>query len=186
MQFTAEIDYKKLSKAFEKIPIVAAKELRTELNKSLRAIQIDARLHHRFSQAPGHTGQLVRSVQQDVEQSGLSGKVWLEESVAPYGKYVHDGTKPHVIRPKNKAALFFVKGGQKWFVPKQAYGEGGYLREVWRDLKNAGANIVGKGYVNHPGTKPDPFLFQAFDRQKPYFLARVRGAAKRIFDAVGL
>jgi hypothetical protein len=160
MQFTAEIDYQKLSKAFEKIPLVAAKELRTELNKSLRAIQVDARLHHRFSQAPGHTGQLVRSIQEDVEQSGLSGKVWLEESVAPYGKFVHDGTKPHRILPKNKPLLYFVSKKQ--------------------------GHLIGSKGVNHPGTKPDPFLYQAFNRQLPYFLARVRGAAKRIFDAVGL
>lgn len=178
MQFTAEIDYKKLSKAFEKVPIAAAKELRTELNKSLRAIQIDARLHHGFEP---HSGKLVRSVQQDVEQSGLSGKVWLEESIASYGKYVHDGTKPHIIRPKNKAALYFVKGGKGIAVPK-TYNKYWFIT----DKTNTNLTVSKKGYVNHPGTKPDKFLFQAFERQKPYFLARVRGAAKRIFDMVGL
>lgn len=164
MQFTAEIDYKKLSKAFEKIPIVAAKELRTELNKSLRAIQIDARLHHRFKP---HSGKLVRSILQDVEQSGLEGKVWIEESISNYGKYVHDGTglygekgAKYPIRPKNKPLLYYVSSKL--------------------------GHLVGSKGVMHPGTKPDQFLFQAFYRQKPYFLARVRGAAKRIFDAVGL
>lgn len=183
MKFTAEIDYEKLSKAFEKIPLVAARELRIEINKGLRAVQVDARLHHDFKP---HSGKLERSVQEDVESTGLSGKVWLEESIASYGKFVHDGTKPHQIRPKNKRALFFVKGGQSWFVPKEPWGEGGYLREYWRDLKNQGAKIVTKGYVNHPGTKPDKFLFEAFDRQKPFIMARIHGAIKRIFEAVGL
>lgn len=157
MQFTASIDYEKLSKAFEKIPLVAARELRLELNKGLRAIQIDARLHHRFKP---HSNQLEKSIQEDVSQSGLEGKVWLEESVASYGKYVHDGTKPHKIFPKNKKLLYFVS-------------------------KKEG-HLIGKKGVNHPGTSPDQFLYQAFARQKPFFLARINGAVKRIFEAAGL
>jgi hypothetical protein len=155
MQFTADIDYKKLSLAFQKIPLIAAKELRSELNQQLRTIQVNARLHHNFKT---HSGQLERSIQEDVEGSGLSGKVWLEESVAPYGKFVHDGTKEHQVAPKSRKALYFVSGGQKWF---------------------------SKGHMVQ-GIKKDQFLFKAFDRQKPYFLARIRDAVKRIFDAVGL
>lgn len=161
MQFTANIDYAKLSKAFEKTPLAAARELRLELNKGLRAIQIDARLHHRFKT---NTGKLERSIQEDVDGSGLSGKVWLEESVASYGKFVHDGTgtfaggSKYPIVPVNRKALFFVSNGQKNFAKA----------------------------IMHPGIRKDQFLFQAFDRQKPFFMARIRGAVKRIFDSVGL
>lgn len=157
MQFTAHIDYEKLSKAFEKVPLAAAQELRIELNKGLRAIQVDARLHHGFK---AHSGQLERSVQEDVDGSGLSGKVWLEESVASYGKFVHDGTKPHKIFPKNKKLLYFVS-------------------------KKHG-HLIGKSGIYHPGIKKDPFLFEAFSRQKPYFIARINAAVKRIFEAAGL
>jgi hypothetical protein len=155
MQFTANIDYTKLSQAFAKIPIAAARELRSELNKGLRAIQVDARLHHKFKP---HSGQLERSIQEDVEGSGLSGKVWLEESVAPYGKYQHDGTQEHFVKPINRKALYFVKSGQKFF---------------------------SKGHMVS-GIKKDEFLYKAFARQKPFFLARINGAVSRIFEAAGL
>jgi hypothetical protein len=185
MQFTANIDYEKLSKAFEKIPLVAARELRSELNKGLRAIQIDARLHHRFKP---HSNQLEKSIQEDVSPSGLEGKVWLEESVAKYGKWVHDGTPPHKIYPKNKAALAFVKGGTMFLVPKRSalFNEFGNVKQYWKTAQEKGAVLVKKGYVNHPGTKEDKFLYQAFARQKPFFLARINGAVKRIFEAAGL
>jgi hypothetical protein len=185
MQFTANIDYVKLSKAFEKIPLIASRELRSELNKGLRAIQIDARLHHRFKP---HSGQLGKSILEDVSPSGLDGKVWLEESVAGYGKYVHDGTPPHKIFPKNKAALAFVKGGVQFIVPKRSmlYNEFGNVSRYWKTAQEKGAVLIKKGYVNHPGTKEDKFLFQAFAREKTFFLARIRGAAKRIFEAAGL
>jgi hypothetical protein len=47
-----------------------------------------------------------------------------------YAWFVHEGTKPHVIRPRNKKALKFKVGGRTIIVSK----------------------------VNHPGTKSRPFL----------------------------
>ena len=60
--------------------------------------------------------------------------------LAPYAKFVHDGTAPHVIKPKRMKALANVKTGQ----------------------------MFGKK-VNHPGTKANPYLLNAaedfFDSQ---------------------
>lgn len=50
-----------------------------------------------------------------------------------YAPFVNDGTRPHVIRPKNAKALRFRVGGR----------------------------IVYARVVNHPGTKPRPFLDRA-------------------------
>lgn len=50
-----------------------------------------------------------------------------------YAPYVHDGTRPHVIRPKRGKALRFVIGGQ----------------------------VVFARVVQHPGTRPNPFLNRA-------------------------
>ena len=183
MVFSANIDYKGLSKAFEKMPLIAAKELRFEMKKSTKALAIDAKNNHRFK---SDSNRLENSIVDKVDESGLSGIVFLDENIASYGKYQHDGAKPHVIRPKNKGALFFLKGGQKFFVPKHARGEGGYLTEYWRDRKNEGAVVVAKGYVNHPGIKPDKFLNKALKRQEPFFYARISGAVKRILIAAGL
>lgn len=50
-----------------------------------------------------------------------------------YAPMVETGTRPHVIRPKGKKALKFRMGGQTVIVAK----------------------------VNHPGTRPQPFLSRA-------------------------
>ena len=49
---------------------------------------------------------------------------------APYALYVHEGTKPHTIRPKKSKALRFVYNGRVVYAHK----------------------------VNHPGQKGQPFL----------------------------
>lgn len=54
-----------------------------------------------------------------------------------YAKPVHEGSKPHVIRPRTKQALF------------------------WK-----GANHPVKK-VNHPGTKGNPFFTRGLDRARP-------------------
>lgn len=53
---------------------------------------------------------------------------------APYASHVEGGTEPHVILPKNGQFLKFNIGGRTVFARK----------------------------VNHPGTKPHPFMGQAY------------------------
>lgn len=52
---------------------------------------------------------------------------------ADYALYVHEGTRPHVIRPRNAQALRFNVGGREVFAKR----------------------------VDHPGTKARPFLRNA-------------------------
>lgn len=62
----------------------------------------------------------------------------------PYGEVVEKGSKPHIIRPRNKKALAFVPG---------AAGAGlTYGAQV-----GYGERIVVKE-VHHPGTKPTNFV----------------------------
>ena len=178
MELKFKIDYAKLSLAFQKMPIESAKELRLALKKSLRDVAVDARLHHDFKTK---SGQLERSVNAVVSENGLSGKVFLDEGVAPYGKYVHDGTRPHQIRPKNKSALHFVIGGRSVIVPKQ---KNSYW--VGQAAANPQATFSWKGYVEHPGTKKDQFLYEALARQADKITATVQRAVKSILKAAGL
>ena len=58
------------------------------------------------------------------------------ERQAPYAGHVEFGTKPHVIRPKQRGGvLVFTVGGTKVFTTK----------------------------VNHPGTKAQPYVVPAFE-----------------------
>ena len=160
---TFKLDYNKFSEAFNKIPIQAARELRKQMQDTTKAIVTDAKMHHRFKRKGGF---LEKSIQKLIHPSGLSATVFLNEGVASYGKYVHDGTgiynggKPYPIKPKNKKLLYFVS-------------------------KKIGHLISSKG-VMHNGIKPDRFLYEAGKRQEPYFIARINGAVKRIIEAAGL
>jgi hypothetical protein len=156
LNLSCKIDAQKLFTAFMQVPLLAARELRTELKESLRVVQVDAKLHHEFK---SHTHGLENAVQYEVKGDGLSGRLYLEQSRAPYAAAVHNGSKPHRIEPKTKKALHWVSGGTEFFSSKG---------------------------VNHPGYKGDPFLFNSVKRQWPYIMARIRGATNRVFQMAGL
>ena len=84
------------------------------------------------------SGQLSRSISIDVASSGLHGEVYLDETMAEYGPAIHDGSKPHKIEPKTKKALSFESGG----------------------------SLYARRSVQHPGTKPDPFLTEALENKQ--------------------
>lgn len=69
---------------------------------------------------------------------------------ASYAKAVHDGTVPHIIRAVNTKALKFQPS-----VPNFAAGTGGG--------RTATGQLVFRRSVNHPGTKPRPFLRTAMN-----------------------
>ncbi|MEU9805427.1 HK97 gp10 family phage protein [Mycobacterium sp. NPDC050853] len=84
--------------------------------------------------APVRTGNLGRQVTEG--QIGFTGPRTISGNVrddADYALYVHEGTRPHLIRPRNAKALRFQIGG----------------RTVYAKL------------VRHPGTKARPFLRNA-------------------------
>lgn len=128
--------------AFEKAPAIIKEQMRLALRVALRDVQEKARSEHRFRT---RSGNLERSVTtQVVSQWPVVGRIKLDRSVTKanngesYGDYVHEGTPPHVIRPKDKKAL-------RW------PGENGF--------------IFAKR-VHHPGTKADPFLYEAAENER--------------------
>jgi hypothetical protein len=174
---TFKFDASKLLAALQKAPLAVSRELRVEMNQGLRVTEQDATAHHRFH---NQKGTLEKAIKHEVAPSGLEGRVYIDSGVAAYGAPVHEGSKPHRIYPRDDGnGMFFVKGGTGFFVPK-----GGTVttKSYWNDK---GTFFIGKGYVNHPGTKPDKFIYEAMARQKPYLLARMSGAVKRAFQMVG-
>lgn len=82
--------------------------------------------------APVDTGRL--RVSGDMRVSRGAGQVVGTVSFdADYALAVHEGTRPHIIRPRNARALRFRVGGE----------------------------IVYAKSVRHPGTRARPFLFEA-------------------------
>lgn len=60
-----------------------------------------------------------------------------DSRIAPYARFVHDGTRAHMIFPRNKKALRWVSGNAAFFGFKFSRG------------------------VHHPGTRPDRWLDRA-------------------------
>jgi len=89
---------------------------------------------HSLDEVPVVTSNLLNSITSFVTDSGRTGVL---KATAAYALFVHEGTKPHVIRPKNPGGvLAFMVGGNMVFTRK----------------------------VNHPGTKKNPFLQKGVDK----------------------
>lgn len=86
--------------------------------------------------APVRTGNLARSIEADPIR--FAGPFRIDTGVTAHANYaaaVHEGTRPHVIRPRVARALKFQVDGRTVFAKS----------------------------VNHPGTRARPFLRNAAD-----------------------
>jgi hypothetical protein len=88
--------------------------------------------------APVRTGRLRASGKMDIKIThfGPTGTV---SFTVRYAHYVHDGTRPHIIRAKNKKVLKFKVQG----------------------------HVIYRPLVHHPGTRPRPFLTRALVEVAP-------------------
>ena len=109
-------------------------------------------------EAPKKSGRFSESISfQEFSDGQTFGFYGL--SAKPIGHFIILGTKPHKIAPRNAKALYFfwTKVGVYTVVPKagntRTHMAGGKL---W----------IGKGFVQHPGTKPNPFQSRALERLK--------------------
>lgn len=84
-------------------------------------------------EAPVQTGRLRRSISY---QAGGQGRYVVAPAV-PYAVAVHEGTRPHEIRPKNKRALFWKGAAHPLRV------------------------------VHHPGTRANAFMTRALANSRP-------------------
>jgi len=111
------------------------------------------RIHNRAKiLCPVDTGNLRASITQKITLSGeeIIGTVGTN---VKYAAFVHDGTRPHTIRARAGKSLVFYwpKAGVVTVVPNPAKRWTGKFADGHRLM-------IGKGYVDHPGTKARPFL----------------------------
>lgn len=112
------------------------RRLRQAVKASTGIIQEEAQDSHVYKTQSSF---LERSVTAGTKESGMVGRVFLDTNIAPYGPFVHEGTRPHMIFPKNRKALRWVSGGRFIFARS----------------------------VHHPGWQGDPFLYNALDKKEP-------------------
>lgn len=115
---------------------VFEKRLRQAIRASAREVQEEAQRTHRFT---SKSGQLERAI--DVRMiSDKTAEVYIDNDVAYYGPFVHEGTRAHYIFPKEKQSLRWVPSGGNGFA---------FAKRVF-----------------HRGTKPDQFLYEALDNSR--------------------
>lgn len=87
-------------------------------------------------------------------------------------KMVNEGTRPHVIVPKNGKALVFGAGGRPKTTPGRLRSGGGAK----------GNAVIIRPWVNHPGTKPRNFTALIMKRWRrgvqPFVRAAIEEALK--------
>lgn len=136
MDMNIQFDAAAVLRAVEHSPVVVADEMRHALLESCRLVQQGAREKHRFR---ARTGMLERSIKYQVNEGKCEGVIQIDSTIAPYGNYVHTGTRPHIIVPKNKHSLRWAGSGNRFIFSKK---------------------------VRHPGTAPDEFLYQAAENSR--------------------
>jgi hypothetical protein len=107
---------------------------------------------HRFK---NHTDVLEKSVDTELI-SFNTGKVFLDLGVAPYGKFVHNGTEQHWVGPKNGKALSWFQGGKR---------------------------VFSKGHLV-AGIKADPFLYIAARRSRKEIINILDRSCKRALETL--
>lgn len=118
-----------IERMFRKAPAKITDGVHKAIQNSIRMIHSKALREAPVNKQSGG-GNLRQSI-----KSSMRGKAVGEVTVgAEYGVYVHEGTRPHEIRPVSKKALANRRTGQ----------------------------FFGR-LVRHPGTKANPFLQRAVD-----------------------
>lgn len=92
-------------------------------------------------EAPVKTGKFAKGIRWRSFQKG-DNVGFTVSTPQPLGRFIIEGTKPHIITPK---------------------GSGYPLRFYWEKM----GRVVHFYSVNHPGTKPNPFTKRALERWTP-------------------
>ena len=117
-----EIDMTKFDQKMDKLPEEVEKEARICLRESAQIIIDESRIEF-TEHFKGHTGKGEQAIQIDKSKTtNDSITVGLNDDVAPYVKYLHEGTGiygkgsgAYWVEPLTKKALHWVSGGESFF-----------------------------------------------------------------------
>lgn len=136
--------------------------LQIALKIALRDVVETAKNEHRFISRSGNTERSIRSEEHfGYNFYGVVG------SSSKISLMLHKGTKPHDIKPR-RTLMGRIKGTNK-----------SVLR--WAD----GSNFHFARRVHHPGTKPDPFIYNALNTHRTEIIRRFQTAVDKAIAEMG-
>lgn len=156
------IESSELNKFFNQMKKFSEKkqaEIKKEVTRTTYAIEGEAKLN-----APVDRGLLRNRITATIKSNEITGRVEVKSN---YGVFVHEGTKPHLIQPRNKKFLAWLPVvGMSIKSKRRLYmTSGGKVTQS----KKKGMWVFAK-LVNHPGTKANPFLRKAVDKENKTYI----------------
>lgn len=171
-EITANPTFKDLAGRFAK----AEKELLDARRDEMRELGKRFVILLREEAPQGKTGKFRQSISYKTFQEGeaLTMRTY---HARPLGDWIIGGTKPHKIEATKAGALYFFwpKVGAWTVVPKKGRGFTGM---------SGGKFWIGKGYVNHPGTKPNDYASRAYEKGKDDINTSMRKISTRYVKAL--
>lgn len=152
MKLKIKVDTDKLVRAFEGAPDKTREKLRETVKTTARDIRARASAEHRYTSRSGTLEREGIAYRAD----GLRATVFLDSTAVPYGRYLHEGTKAHVVEPRNRRVLRWPVGEDFAFAKR----------------------------VRVSGIKPDPFLYNAAEKEAPAFERRLAAALDEVLEGL--
>lgn len=167
MKIHVDVDADKLLRRLGRLK--GADDIRAALLRACQKVQEEARTEHRFH---SRTGALENAIEYKVDANNLTGQVFIDDHIAPHGRFVHEPTGKYAppgkrkqggnrhadgsydIFPRGKKMLRFLTSPNTAARRRAPYGR-------FRD----GAFTFAYG-VTHPGSPADPFLHRAAERSR--------------------
>lgn len=144
---TVRVESKSLIQKFRNLGENARDELKLALQESGKIVRNRARTHHRYKTRSGTLERATR-YRYHSNRSGGYVNVYIDNSVAPYGKWVHNGARPHIIKAKRaKKLVFYWERMGKTFVGSKVF--------------HPGIGHRANGYTN-ANKMPDDFIDRAY------------------------
>ena len=144
----------------QRLPDIFQRNIVLAAKVSTRDVQKTARAKHRFRSRSGNLELAIDTDVQITPDHEVIGIVQIDpnSSAGTYGPYVHDGTPPHIIRPRTK----------KWL--RWSNGSGFRFAKM----------------VKHPGTKRDQFIYEAGETNQQHINDVFNRYADRAIKEAGL
>lgn len=138
----------RLRDALRRAPASVVNEVGKAVQKSAYTIQSNA-----IKEAPVNKRHGGGNLRQNIKVHQLTKTKAVIRSAAPYSLFVEEGTKPHLIRIKDKRALADKREG-----------------------------IIFGTQVHHPGTQPNPYMKRALEKSTPNITVFFKQAISAIFN----